>query len=43
MKRFLYPVAALTLPLLSGADRVPLPPIDVNPPSKLETATFALG
>jgi hypothetical protein len=43
MKRLLYPMAALATPLLVGADRAPLPPIDVNPPAKLEKATFALG
>lgn len=43
MKRVLYPVAALTVSFLSGADRPPVPPIDANPPSKLATATFALG
>lgn len=43
MKRLLYPMAALALPFLTGADRPPVPPIDANPPSKLATATFALG
>jgi hypothetical protein len=42
MKRLLYPVAALAAPLLVGAERK-LPPIDANPPAKVETATFALA
>lgn len=44
MKNYLFPVAALAVPLLACAEeKKATPPVDANPPAKIEVATFALG
>lgn len=45
MKRIFYVVLAVVplAALASKPERRPIPPIDVEPPAKTETAIFALG